>query len=314
MRYCIHCGKEIKEEAGFCPYCGKKQAKPAEKKEDGGIERQSARTDAGKETAKEIISQAGEKGAEFGRTGVNVMQDGTETANDFGNKMGSPKKYLKVAVPVIVVCIVLIAVVAAVKNREESHMAMVKYFDKLVNMTYKDILYENKGDIITNDNLMQFDFSEELTKALTGKDFTESGREGTPYLINFEVPGFEGDQILSAYPSPERFWLWENILPEGKTINDCKEYDILVSEFTKKYGEPYKYHDVDEYGDVNEYTVIRQGYKMGSYFVGFSRSNKSFGRVMITVKFAWNEDDDKEYVGDGNSDHDSSDNQDEDSE
>ncbi len=33
MKYCIYCGKEINDTAGFCPYCGKKQTKNAESRE-----------------------------------------------------------------------------------------------------------------------------------------------------------------------------------------------------------------------------------------------------------------------------------------
>lgn len=132
MKFCIYCGKEIKETAGFCPHCGKKQAKTAEKKDDGRTEKLSDENAAWKEKAKEKVSQAKEKGAEFGEDGVNAVQDGVNAVKETGSKVGNPKKYLKVAVPVGIVCVFLIAVIAIVQNRGGSRASDEKALKEII--------------------------------------------------------------------------------------------------------------------------------------------------------------------------------------
>lgn len=62
MKYCIHCGKEINETAAFCPYCGKKQAKTAEGKNNKKQDKLTAGTDVRKGTAEQTISLTKENG------------------------------------------------------------------------------------------------------------------------------------------------------------------------------------------------------------------------------------------------------------
>lgn len=155
MKYCIHCGKEIKETAGFCPYCGKKQAEPVEKKDDGGTEPQSAESDTWKESAKEKISQAKEKGAEFGKAGVNAVQDGVKAVKDSSSKLKNSKKYRKVAVPLVFVCVVLVAVVAIVLSRGGSHSSDEK--------ALKEIIADQKamGATINEKNGARYEWNED---------------------------------------------------------------------------------------------------------------------------------------------------------
>ncbi len=89
MRYCIHCGKEIKETADFCPYCGKKQANKT-RQEDSGKEIQFD-TDALKQIAREKMSQAKElgkdisqQGRELIKVGIDVLKE--ERASDIRNE------------------------------------------------------------------------------------------------------------------------------------------------------------------------------------------------------------------------------------
>lgn len=132
MKYCIHCGKEIKETAGFCPYCGKKQAKPVEKKDSEMKEKLSAGIDTLRSTAEETISQAKKKGENLGEAGVEAFQDGVKAVKDSSSKLGGSKKYLKVVVPLVVVCVVLIAVIAIVKNRGGSHASDEKALKEII--------------------------------------------------------------------------------------------------------------------------------------------------------------------------------------
>lgn len=133
MKYCIHCGKEINETAGFCPLCGKKQAATGEKKEGGTTEKISAEKDAWKETAKEKVSQAKEKSAEFGRAGIDAVQDGMKAVKETGSKIKNPKKYLKVAVPIVIVCIIIIAVIGIGKSvMQGSHSSDEKALKQII--------------------------------------------------------------------------------------------------------------------------------------------------------------------------------------
>lgn len=156
MKYCIHCGKEIKETAGFCPYCGKKQAKPTEKKDDGGTENLPVDADAWKESAKEKISQVKEKGAEFGKAGVNAVQDGVEAIKNSGSKLGNPRKYLKVAIPIVIVCIIIVAAIGIVRAVSQgSHSSDEK--------ALKEIIADQKamGATINEKNGARYEWNED---------------------------------------------------------------------------------------------------------------------------------------------------------
>jgi Putative p-aminobenzoyl-glutamate transporter len=80
MRYCIHCGKEIKETAGFCPYCGKKQANKT-RQEDSGKEIQFD-TDALKQIAREKMSQAKELGKDISQQGRDLIKEGIDVLKE----------------------------------------------------------------------------------------------------------------------------------------------------------------------------------------------------------------------------------------
>lgn len=89
MRYCIHCEKEIKETADFCPYCGKKQANTTQQK-DSEHETQFG-ADKLKEMAREKIFQVKEFGKDIGQQGKDLLKEGIdlmkeERALDIRNK------------------------------------------------------------------------------------------------------------------------------------------------------------------------------------------------------------------------------------
>lgn len=81
MKYCIHCGKEIKETADFCTHCGKKQE---------GME---------------------EEGAGHGNDSTNAVQGGIEAAEEPGGRMDGLWKYRKVAALALVLCAAVIVVI-----------------------------------------------------------------------------------------------------------------------------------------------------------------------------------------------------------
>lgn len=80
MRYCIHCGKEIKETADFCPYCGKKQANKT-RQEDSEHEIQFD-TNALKEMAREKMSQAKELGKDISQQGKEAVRKGIDVLKE----------------------------------------------------------------------------------------------------------------------------------------------------------------------------------------------------------------------------------------
>lgn len=55
-----------------------------------------------------------------------------KAVKDSDSKLGSSKKYLKVAIPLVVVCVALIAVVAIVLNRGGSHSSDEKALKKII--------------------------------------------------------------------------------------------------------------------------------------------------------------------------------------
>lgn len=81
MRYCIHCGKEIKETADFCPHCGKQQAKTPAKPD--------------REKKAEVSPNSNEEGE--------TTKEGKPESEEAG------KKYRQKIVPAVVVCLVVIA-------------------------------------------------------------------------------------------------------------------------------------------------------------------------------------------------------------
>lgn len=204
MRYCIHCGKEIKETAGFCPYCGKKQAELAKKKEMGGTQTQSADADTWKESAKEKISQAKEKGAEFGKAGVDAVQDGVRAIKNTGSKMKNPKKYLKVAVPIAVVCVAFIAVMFMVLRREGSHSS-----DEAA---LKEIIADQQamGAEINEKNGAEYEWNE----------------EGRLVGISWSGCSLNGSISFSKLNCLERLSCGENQL-SGLDVSGCRELKEL---------------------------------------------------------------------------------------
>lgn len=89
MKYCIHCGKEIKDTAAFCPYCGKKTSVGEKEAQNNGEwkEKLSYAKEIGKsvgEKGKQLGKSVGEKGQQLGRAGLHALKE--ERASDIRNE------------------------------------------------------------------------------------------------------------------------------------------------------------------------------------------------------------------------------------
>lgn len=208
MRYCIHCGKEIKETADFCPLCGKKQANATEKKVAGQKEKPSLDTDALKEAAKEKISQAKEKGADIGRAGINAVQDGVKAVKDSGSETGGNQNYRKLIIPIAVACVVIVAgifiVRAVVGSSGGSHSS-----DEAA---LKDIIADQQamGAEINDENGASYEWDE----------------EGRLVGISWNGCSLNGSISFSRLSCLKRLSCGENQL-SGLDVSGCKELEEL---------------------------------------------------------------------------------------
>lgn len=72
MKFCIYCGKEIRDAATFCPYCGKQMVTQA--KEDGEESNKSSERDFWEDVGQKVLSQAKELGKNVVEIGKSMGQ------------------------------------------------------------------------------------------------------------------------------------------------------------------------------------------------------------------------------------------------
>lgn len=180
------------------------------------------------------------------------------------------------------------------KNGAVQKESLVESFDELLTLTKDEIISKYEDKIINKDNYLESDISDYTKSFLMKYIFNEYDDDDV--YIDYRLPGFEGDMLLSPQGGEGLEWSWGNLLPDGKTIDDYKKsYDALVHDFTMKYGEPYI--DNGDDGHWNEYNVIRQGYIVGTYKVGWAKLDD-----LYQIGVGFERSNDKTYVGSGNSD------------
>jgi len=129
MKYCIHCGKEIKETADFCTYCGKKQTETAE------------------------------ESAGSGNDSINAVQGGIEAVQDSGGRMGGLRKYRKVGALLLILCVVVIVVINIGQAISRSSNGSKASDEKVL----KEIIANQKamGASISDKNGARYEWNEE---------------------------------------------------------------------------------------------------------------------------------------------------------